>query len=101
MRADTDEDIAKVLPSIYVVALAGADQGIEDRGAVATGIAAEKKIIFSAQRDGAQCILCEIVVRFQVAILDEARQRRPLIDATVLYQSSRGSHEALPDGVGR
>ena len=62
VSADADEDVVEILPRVDVVALAGADERIEDRGAAATGIAADKEIVFSTEADGAQCIFAEVVV---------------------------------------
>jgi len=71
---------AQILPRVDIVPLAGADQRVQNRRAPATGVAAHEKIIFPSQADRAQRVLAEIVVGFENAIVDKARQRRPLIE---------------------
>src|SRR5437868_10999324 len=72
VSGDSDQHVAKIFPRVDIVPFAGADQRIKYCGAAAAVFAADKQIIFAAQRDRAQRVLADIIVYLQRAVFDEA-----------------------------
>ena len=76
--ADASDHVAQISERVDAVAFAAAHEAVEYRGGAAAAIAAEKKIIFAADRDGAQRVFGGVVVDRQIAVVGVATQRIPV-----------------------
>jgi hypothetical protein len=71
---DAGEDVAQPGFRVEAVELGGADERVHRRGAVAAGVGAGEGPVPAAQRDAAQRVLGDVVVRLQPGVVEEARQ---------------------------
>src|SRR5262245_23067187 len=77
MLTDAGEELAQVGFGLEAVERGRADQGVEDRGPLASGIRTGEEPIFPAQSDRPDRILGGVVGDLQPAVVDVARERVP------------------------
>lgn len=74
---DPGERVSQVGKRIDVVQLTGFDQGCDDGPVLGAAVRACEQSIFSIERDRTDRALYGVVIEFDTAIRDEARQALP------------------------
>ncbi len=74
------QDIREVRQRRDAALGARADQAVQRRRATRRIVRAGEEMVFPAQRDVRELLLADIVVETQAAVLDEARERLPVVE---------------------
>lgn len=74
------EHVAEIRVRVFSVALAGDDEGVKNRGALAGIRVADEQPVFLSDRRGADRIFDQVVVELGAAMLLMRGERFPLIE---------------------
>ena len=80
---DSSQDVGEVFDRVDVVGLARSHEREMDRGCAAAGIGANEETVLAHQDEVFDCLLSNIVVDFEVRILEEPGQSDPVIEGVI------------------